>query len=245
MLSRHTVAVKVNVTPDPLTILLSCAYDTHITPFRTTFNFNYQFSLNSQYTTVMDSTPGSPFLRLPAELRNEIYKYALGGNTYTINMGKPRSNPYCKKYPVALLQVNRQINHEAGLFPYLYNIFEGTHEGHLKEWIKSLTHAQRTSITTIKRHQRSYILQGVQGLKASPIFWMETPRMSSWGLEGLKVIVVDVVLNRWGWATDEGEHRKAKDLAIRQLKTILGDEHPGVRIEIAEKTMSMWDYHTA
>jgi hypothetical protein len=67
-------------------------------------------------------------MRLPAELLNEIYKYALGGNDWRVHSSGP-SHPHM----LALLKVCRQIHAEAALLPYqphkfyLYSVAEATH----------------------------------------------------------------------------------------------------------------------
>lgn len=78
-------------------------------------------------TAVVPTMNGSPFLRLPAELRLRIYKLVL---TRTYTMFYPTLNPKmhgqpCQKKPrpvnsnaVALLKVNRQIHHETRLLPF-------------------------------------------------------------------------------------------------------------------------------
>ncbi|KAF1949071.1 hypothetical protein CC80DRAFT_540543 [Byssothecium circinans] len=71
----------------------------------------------------------SPLLRLPAEVRNSVFKYALGGQ-HTFDVTKirkaPRSARSGQQYwriPLHLLQVCRQIYHEACLLPFLLNSF--------------------------------------------------------------------------------------------------------------------------
>ncbi|KAF2622683.1 hypothetical protein BU25DRAFT_494780 [Macroventuria anomochaeta] len=177
----------------------------------------------------------SPLLRLPAELRNMVYIYTLGGNTWSINMGRGRTKPRADnaaKNALALLQVNRQIYAEAHLFPYLYNTFEGRHNGHLREWVQSLPSTHRKSITSIKRYQRSYLIEGAQGVDVSPIFWMDTPTMGQWKLKGLKRIEVEVALQKWGWNSNEEETKAAKVKALAKLRKLLEEEHPGVIVNV-------------
>lgn len=165
-----------------------------------------------------------------------IYDYTLGGNTWSINMGhpKPRADNGTP-HALALLQVNHQIYAEASLFPYLYNTFEGRHNGHLRTFISSLSPTQRASIQTIKCHQRSYIIQSVRGLEVSPIFWMDTPNMRDWELAGLKRIEVEVVLNQWRWDSDAEETEVAKRKALTGLKNLVEERHPGVKVAVVLK----------
>lgn len=78
-------------------------------------------------TAVVPATNGSPFLRLPAELRLRIYELVL---TRTYTLFHPSLNPKTYGQPwqktprpqnsnaVALLKVNRQIHHETRLLPF-------------------------------------------------------------------------------------------------------------------------------
>lgn len=144
---------------------------------------------------------------------------------------KPRADN-AVKHALALLQVNRQIYAEAHLFPYLYNTFEGRHNGHLREWVRSLSDEHRKSITFIKRYQRSYLIQGVCGYDVSPIFWMDTPRMAQWKLKGLKQIEIDVALQKWGWDSNEEETKAVKVKALAKLRKLVEEEHPGVIVNV-------------
>lgn len=162
-----------------------------------------------------------------------VYAHALGGNIWLIDMG--HTKPHIKnvtEHTLALLQVNRQIYAEARLFPYMYNTFAGQHNGHLREWIKSLSFAQRTSITSIKRYQRSYIIESVRGIDVSPIFWMDTPSMNTWELEGLKWITVEVALGMWGFDIGEKQTTAVKENALVKLRGMVEENHPGVSVDV-------------
>lgn len=134
------------------------------------------------------------------------------------------------KHALALLQVNRQIYADASLFPFLHNTFEGWHNGHLFVWIESLSQSQRDAITSVKHHQRSYILQSRTCLEVSPIFWMDTPRFDEWKLRGLKQIKIEVVLNTWGLDLDQLDTNAAKAAAMEELQKLVEKRHPGVRV---------------
>ncbi|KAF3046597.1 hypothetical protein E8E12_011145 [Didymella heteroderae] len=181
-----------------------------------------------------------PFLRLPAEIRNIVYAYVMGGNTWSIKMTQNapgniqvRANNGVKN-ALALLKVNRQIHAEAHLFPYLYNTFAGVHNGHLHDWVKSLTHAERICIKAIKRYQRGYVVHGLkgQGLTINPVFWMDTPRIANWGLDGLQRIEVEVALQKWGWDSEKEQMKRIIDEALVKLRKLVEIEHPGVQVDV-------------
>ena len=175
----------------------------------------------------------SHLMHLPAELRNLVYFYVLGGKTWLIWKDRARSRvDGTNQHPLALLRVNCQIHSEASLFPYVYNTFEARHDGHLKDWIDRLSDRYRNAITSIKRHQRSYIVQGVHGLEVSPVFWMAIPNMGEWGLSGLKRLVVEVGLYSWRWGLQQRDVDEAKSKALEKLRELLEEQHPGVQLVI-------------
>lgn len=201
------------------------------------------FHVNIQVRADKDSPSAphtSPFLRLPAEIRNMIYAYVLGGYIWSIKMTQDTAgNTRVRaddgiKNALALLKVNRQIHAEAHLFPYLYNTFAGVHNGHLHDWVKSLTHAKRTCIRAIKRHKRGYVVKAMkgQGLTINPAFWMDESKIADWGLDGLQRIEVEVALQKWGWDNDKDEMKRTIDEALVKLHKMVEVEHPGVEVEV-------------
>jgi len=171
---------------------------------------------------------------LPLELRSLIYLYVLGGRVWVIGVSgiKPPADNGTTN-ALALLQANVQTHSEACLIPYKHNTFQGRHDGHLKTWVDTLSSAQRAALTSIKRHQRSYILQGTQGLEVSPIFWMEIPDMSTWGLTGLRRIEIEIVLTRWSCGSDREKVNEVKDRALEKLRALIQHHHPGVRLRFS------------
>ncbi|KAF1932412.1 uncharacterized protein M421DRAFT_2041 [Didymella exigua CBS 183.55] len=182
----------------------------------------------------------SHFLRLPAEIRNMVYAYALGGNTWSMKTTQHPAGAFKAraengvKHALSLLRVNRQIYAEAYLFPYLYNTFAGVHNGHLHEWVKSLTDTQRTSIKTIKRYHSGYVIYitDSQGVSISPGFWMDMPRIADWGLDGLKQIDVEVTLRKWGWDTDKDDMKRVLEESMTKLRKLVEFGHPGVVVDV-------------
>lgn len=175
----------------------------------------------------------STFMRLPAELRNLIYYYAIGGNTWLIRGSRAGA---CvgdtNKHALALLRVSRQIHSEASLLPYIHNTFEGRHDGHLKDWLGGLPIRHRKAVVSVKRHQRGYVVQGAQGLEVSPTFWMATPNMGGWGLDGLKRIEIEVVLSSWRWDSDREKVSEARNCALGKLRRLVEEQHPGAQLVI-------------
>jgi hypothetical protein len=169
-----------------------------------------------------------------------VYAYVLGGYTWSIKMtqnatgdSQVRADNGIKN-ALALLEVNRQIYAEAHLFPYLYNTFAGVHNGHLHDWVKSLTQAERTCIRAIKRYKRGYVVNGPKGhgLTVTPVFWMDEPRIADWELDGLQRIEVEVALQKWGWDNDKDEMKRTTYETLVKLRKLVEVEHPGIEVEV-------------
>ena len=86
-----------------------------------------------------------PFFRLPAELRNVIYKDVLGdlGNAFTCFGGLT----YVQHCRVGLLFVNRQIYQETYLLPYSLNSITVGPRTKFKGWMGRRTREQLHAIT--------------------------------------------------------------------------------------------------
>lgn len=105
----------------------------------------------------------SPLLRLPAELRNKIFAYTLGGKTFKIIPGYydiPTMNATNSKYALALLQVCRQIYAETTLLPFSINTFSASSPHSLKRWVERLHPARAQSITWIRLKFRREVCDG-------------------------------------------------------------------------------------
>ena len=91
-------------------------------------------------------------LRLPGEIRNRIYYFTLGGNTWHID---DRRKLTCKTPKSerndhrALLRVCRQIYDEARLLPWSLSDFQCWQGIHLRDWLIDFPNECRRAITTI------------------------------------------------------------------------------------------------
>ena len=79
------------------------------------------------------NTAQSPFLRLPAEIRNMVYYHVFHGAIYGDFAFLPTSSPYLDRYikcthyngyTMRILLVCRQIYHETALLPYKLATFD-------------------------------------------------------------------------------------------------------------------------
>jgi hypothetical protein len=98
-------------------------------------------------------TPTSRLLSLPAELRNMIYGYVLGGLAFRIYNIFPGPPPIEATYS-ALLHVNRQIYTEASLLPYALNTFAFYDETDIRSFVRWHTEKQMVAVKTIRLYTK-------------------------------------------------------------------------------------------
>jgi hypothetical protein len=117
------------------------------------------------------NSTNSPLLHLPAELRNKIWRYVLGGKEYRVEVSK--NTPVCRlksegKRDVELLSVCKQIHAEAALLPIQLSVFEVLPHLALR-WLETekFTTAQEDSISML-RVQFADAMHGATWLK---YFW--------------------------------------------------------------------------
>lgn len=102
------------------------------------------------------ANPLTPSLwQLPAELRNEIYRYVFGGNIFELYKSdgctalrlSSRGSLYTH---TALLRTSRQIHNEASLLLYSMNSFCFGRTDFFLDWFVRRTVLQLTAITTLR-----------------------------------------------------------------------------------------------
>lgn len=147
------------------------------------------FSASAQHNS------SSPFLRLPAEIRNQVYNYVIGGTVYrlrdTQRCGKAR---YLDTYgfywseEIALSQTCRQLHHETCLLPFQNNMFESTAAQstlNLEEWMELLQPYQANAIqsiywtlgrSTADLEALKSLLNSRQGIKKVKLWFCYAPR---------------------------------------------------------------------
>lgn len=94
----------------------------------------------------------SSLLKLPAEIRNIIFRYALSGVEYKIKEDDNLSmrNIVTQPDALALLAVCRQIYSETALLPFSLNIFSSyLFPMDLKNWMAQRHTVQMTAVTRI------------------------------------------------------------------------------------------------
>ena len=104
----------------------------------------------------------SPLLRLPAEIRNMIYEYALGGYDMQAEgpgdfnsgfelctMDNDGHRSFNVKHLTALTRTCRQIHTDTHLLFYQLNSFGSDHAKTIRQFFDKFTYVQRATITTL------------------------------------------------------------------------------------------------
>jgi hypothetical protein len=133
-------------------------------------------ALQALYALADQNQVTSPFLRLPGEIRNAIYRHALGGcEIYAINngrrvtlVGRPAAQLAWKLEPIAkIMAINlplvcRQIHAETGTyFTFKYNSFGSIHSSGFSALLQRLGKEQIEQIEVVK----------MNFVRDSDIFW--------------------------------------------------------------------------
>jgi hypothetical protein len=98
----------------------------------------------------------SSFLCLPAELRNHIYTYVLGGETFDIHCWRCYT-PFGfatrilrkRRFFLALLAVCRQLHSETRLLPFRLNAFSFKSQDAFHSWLDKFTLDQQETVQNI------------------------------------------------------------------------------------------------
>jgi hypothetical protein len=105
----------------------------------------------------------SQLLRLPAELRNQTFRYALGGKTWSFVVREPyRQWAYnCSAFTMALalLAICRQIYTETALLPFSLGSFSFNDPDEFSLWLKALRSAQRDEVSVVGVEHRFHVLK--------------------------------------------------------------------------------------
>jgi hypothetical protein len=188
----------------------------------------------TNYSTLRNAQE-SPLLRLPPELRNEIYEYTLGGLQIRPGhrlggpgmwqvLSKPvdadLSAPWQKMHYIAPLTLAcRQIHTEAGLLPFKLNeITLGPLEPFLLA-MNRLTDRQRNAIRTIRTQSDN--VKHVRAMLRSPS-WVPRGHLSDHAtllplarLEGLECIVWEQNITPEGKREDGREDKDVRECILQ------------------------------
>jgi hypothetical protein len=124
------------------------------------------------------SRPSSPFLRLPTELRNQIYAYTLGGEVFDIYCSRSFT-PFGfdtrilrkQENLLALLAVCHQLYAETRLLPFQLNAFRFKSEDAFHSWLNKFDSIQRESIQEIHlvTWKAKHMIEGEDAWKLKPL----------------------------------------------------------------------------
>jgi hypothetical protein len=146
----------------------------------------FMFGIMLTLKSVTCEAPTSRFLGLPAELRNMIYGYVLGGRTFRI------CGLYWGPLPVeatysALLHVNPQIYAEALLLPYALNIFAFYDETDIRRFVRWHTEKQLAAVKII----RLYTERGGKMFSGYKLLTRETLSVLEGFSSTIEVVIID------------------------------------------------------
>ncbi|KAF2030026.1 hypothetical protein EK21DRAFT_112319 [Setomelanomma holmii] len=95
----------------------------------------------------------SPLLKMPPEIRNRIYDFALGGLTFRLQPNDDNekvANETKSKNAIALLAVCRQLYAETAVLPTSLNVFSSHSPIAIHSWTNAMRPANRASVTNLK-----------------------------------------------------------------------------------------------
>ncbi|KAH6638259.1 hypothetical protein C7974DRAFT_157487 [Boeremia exigua] len=112
-----------------------------------------------EHLEIVKMNSEAPLLRLPAELRNRIWEYTLGGNIFDVVFVETYKGRYVEEKTFvhsrtfkpntnALLQVCRQIYMETALIPFSHNAFR-FQRWEAFEWVRQLLPINQDSIREV------------------------------------------------------------------------------------------------
>jgi hypothetical protein len=141
----------------------------------------------SLLTTTSSPKPASESLlfKLPGELRNLIYAYALADTTWLINIRGTIDNP--PSNALSLLLVSRDIYAETRLLQFVYHTFSASHWLGIAHFLRGKHTAQRNAVTTVEIRFRfpSLYIWKTGGEEKS---WLVSKEMAFLWLEGVEYI---------------------------------------------------------
>ncbi|KAF1997456.1 hypothetical protein P154DRAFT_578877 [Amniculicola lignicola CBS 123094] len=170
-------------------------------------------------TTTKKNEQDSPLLRLPAEIRNTIYGYVLGGKTVTKEGWEGRMTDkdtfeISGRQSLALLGVCRMIYAETAFLPFTLNDFHFDYEEEISMLRASMRTFQWNAITTVVLFQSVSIYASIEPLAA----------MMKW-FRGLKFIHLKFFKGYRDWTSSEAD---LAEVARSQLASAI--EGRGVQI---------------
>lgn len=193
----------------------------------------------------------SPLLRLPPEIRNMIFRYAVGGMTFDFTTydrpwlhrlqgWKPRvCNPIQNCF--SLLRVCRQIYSETALLPFSANIFHVSKvdKDGFDEWLHSRSPIEQDAITAIQytSFQPPILTRGPDRDLLVPFnqsYWYEEMSRAISGRSRLRWLKLRVRAVKWSMAGNEESPRKYFKILrkeIRRAKRRIEAEHGGLYVK--------------
>ncbi|KAF2707627.1 hypothetical protein K504DRAFT_383222 [Pleomassaria siparia CBS 279.74] len=103
------------------------------------------------YHSTKKNREESPLLCLPAEIRNHIFSYALGGRMWVILWRSRRSSVVKNREEncLSLLQTCRQVYAETALLPFELGTFRALPQAALQRWLRMRPRRCREAVESL------------------------------------------------------------------------------------------------
>ncbi|KAH7399514.1 hypothetical protein BKA66DRAFT_565585 [Pyrenochaeta sp. MPI-SDFR-AT-0127] len=183
----------------------------------------------------------SPLLRLPPEIRNQIFEIVLGGRVFELE-GPSCENPNFverSQHVLALLAVCRQIYAETSLLPFKLNTFSAWNFSKLNDCLNRMmkqAHVDLITYIQLKSHTvvQPYLSLETQTLLTSLLVLQLRMGLLHQPLIELKSLRHVHVLVEFGTSFCEGTHVPtcASGYSERWLKEMIQSTRPGVEVTI-------------
>jgi hypothetical protein len=176
----------------------------------------------------------SPLLRLPGELRNAIYEYALGGRQWDIDCW--RKARVREKFALSVLQTCRQMHSEASTVPWSSNTFSFEHLDDIRRMAFGMAQKRRAAITSFRLVSKCGYGYDPFRLQLPPSYYRSYSSFSDFpGLRRLEVCIeVDAHLvmdaHLVGLLSDGPKLRDEIERASGHAKEMLEKHNPGIDV---------------
>lgn len=191
-----------------------------------------------------------PLLRLPPELRNRIWEYALGGHIFTVRSCDPKSKVVHfevsseEKKGTTLLRACRQIYAETALLPFRLNAFMFHSESSIR-WVACLSPGQQMLVSRVCLTTDDYThFADLKSHWAICVQFVQALRSGSF--PGLKEIVVRVTSRPHIIRAALNVPRFGKFLEVYTehnvgcFRKYVREVHPTAKVDFVHKDLHIW-----
>jgi hypothetical protein len=180
----------------------------------------------------------SPLLRLPAELRNQIFEYALHehtGRTFQVDKRNIHEGRFLKKpafNALDLLQVSRQVYAETAALPVRRNTYFFVQQPNDTRFFNGLSTVHKAAITSVKLEFVRYDLEKLwlwdidvwSGFNSPEFAFLES-------LPGLRIVHVNVV-TIWDYPLSLEDELRAEEIVTELQHDLRANLGEGIDVQM-------------